>query len=269
MKQLSVTALLIIFVLSAEAKNSTATITFQDTISNLSLLKKRAVYKAPNGKTYNVSFEADEQTRIRKMKTVTRRNARGVARRAAVTNTHCDNDNKFDGSYRKVAKLSIAGHNASSTSLTKLINRLVAMDNAAIVVSSTSPRIAIEDSVVTLISVYLYAVAREADEDYHIIIGTSANPATAKFLNIECSGLPPTNHPAYNKIKAARDKVVALLGGMERCSSGYVKFNDHPKVKIIGSLFYDKEHAGNIPGPASSKPKTAWELHPITEFKML
>jgi hypothetical protein len=269
MKQLSVTTLLIIFVLSAGAKNIIAKITFQDTINDLSVLKKRAVYKAPDGKTYNVSFEADEQTRVTKMKTVTRRNARGVTRRRAVANANCDNNNKFDGSYRKVAKLSIAKHNARSTSLIKLINRLVAMDNAAIDVNSTSPRIAIEDSVVTLLSVYLYAIARETDEDYHIIIGTSANPATAKFFNIECSGLPPTNNPAYSKIKAARDKVVALLGGTERCTSGYIKFNDHPKVKIIGSLFYDKGHSGSLPGPASSKPKTAWELHPITEFKML
>ena len=269
MKKLSATVLIVMIVLSASAKHKSVTVAFQDTVTNLSLLKKKAVYKAPNGKTYNVSFEADEQTRVTKMKTVTRRNARGVTRRSAVANAACDNNNKFDGSYRKTAKLSIAGHNASSTSLTKLINRLVAMNNAAIPVTSSSPRIVIEDSVVTLLSVYLYAVARETDEDYHIIVGTSANPATAKFFNIECSGLPPTNSPVYNKMKSARDKVVAFLGGMERCSSGYVKFNDHPKVKIIGSLFYDKQHANDIPGPATSKPKTAWELHPITEFKML
>lgn len=241
----------------------------QDTIINLALLKNRAVYKAPNGKTYNVSFETDPQNKVSKKKNVTRRNERGIVRTLSVTNVACDNDNRFDGVYRKTAKTSIATHNAASTSLTKLINRLLALDNESIVVTSTSPRIVIEDSVVTFISVYLYAIARESDEDYHMIIGTSANPATAKFFNIECSGLPATNNSSYNKIKTARQKVVALLGGTERCTGGYIKFNDHPKVKIIGSLFYDKEHEHNIPGPASSKPKTAWELHPIAEFKML
>ena len=241
----------------------------RDTITDLSLLRTRAVYKAPNGKTYRVSFEADEQRMVRKMRTVRRRNIHGVLRASTVTNDNCDSDNRFDGSYRKTAKTSIATHNAAGTSLTKLINRVLALDNESISVSSTSPRITIEDSVVTLISVYLYAIARETDEDYHIIIGTSANPATAKFFNIESSGLPATGSPAFAKIKMAREKVIALLGGMERCSGGYVKFNDHPKVKIIGSLFYDKEHAHNIPGPAGSKPKTAWELHPVTEFKML
>jgi ribosomal protein L30E len=232
----------------------------QDTITNLSLLKTKAVYKAPNGKSYNVSFEADPQSRVKKMKTV---------KAKAVANVACDNSNRFDGSYRKVAKTSVATHSATSTSLTKLINRVLAIDNVAINVTTSSPRIEIEDSVVTLVSVYLYAIAREADEDYHIIIGNSSNTNTAKFFNVECSGLPATNNPAFAKIKSARQKVVAFLGGTERCTEGYIKFNDHPKIKIIGSLFYDKEHANNIPGPASSKPLTAWELHPITEFKLL
>ncbi len=231
----------------------------KDTITDLALLKTTAVFKTPGGKTYNVSFAKDPE------KATTSIN--GPA--AFAPNTACNSGNKFDGSYRKTAKLSIAGNNAKSTSLAKLIARVTASDNASIAVSSSSPRIEIEDSVVTLISVYLYAIAREADEDYHIIIGTSGNPATAKFFNIECSGLPATSNPSYNKIKAARKKVVALLGGTERCVDGYIKFTDHPKVKIIGSLFYDKEHESNLPGPAGSKPKTAWELHPITEFKML
>jgi len=239
---------------------------FQDTITNLSLLTTKAVYKAPNGKSYNVSFESDPQTMVAANEV----GVNGASEAAAAaTNVACDPDNRFDGVYRKKAKTSIAAHNASGTNLAKLITRLTAMDNESIAVTTSSPRIAIEDSVVTLISVFLYAIARESDEDYHIIIGTSSNPATAKFFNIECSGLPASSNPAFNKIKAARLKVVALLGGEERCSGGYVKFNDHPRVKIIGSLFYDKEHAHNIPGPASSKPKTAWELHPITEFKML
>ena len=231
----------------------------QDTITDLSLLQTTAVYKAPSGKTYKVSFEADAEED---------NNTRGITRGAAA-NTACDHGNIFDGSYRKAAKLSIAANQASGTNLAKLIKRVLALDNGSITVTKTSPRIEIEDSAVTLISVYLYAIARESDEDYHIIIGTSANPSTASFFNIECSGLPPTNNPGFNKLKTARQKVVAFLGGIERCTNGYIKFTDHPKVKIIGSLFYDKEHESNIPGPSTSKPKTAWELHPITEFKIL
>ncbi len=261
--------LLFLFCLTATIKASELSFyTQQDTISDLSLLRTKAVYKAPNGKTYRVSFEPDEQNRVSNINT-SRRIARNSTRRATATNTNCNNANRFDGSYRKPAKTSIAAHNAAGTSLRKLITRVLALDNESISVNSTSPRIEIEDSVVTLISVYLYAIARETDEDYHIIIGTSKNPATAKYFNIECSGLPATNDPAYTKLKTVREKVVALLGNTERCSEGYVKFLDRPKVKIIGSLFYDKQHEHNIPGPASSKPKTAWELHPITEFKML
>jgi len=250
--------LVIVFVLLA---NSVAA--QQDTITDLSLLTTEAVYKAPNGKVYHVTFAEDEES------AAASRDAGLETTSSASTNKACDPNNVFDGSYRKKAKTSIASHKSSSTSLAKLIKRVKAIDKNSVHVTSSSQRIMIEDSVVTLISVFLYAIAREADEDYHIIIGTSGNPATAKFFNIECSGLPASTSSSYIKIKAVRQKVNALLGGSERCKGGYVLFNDHPRVKIVGSLFYDKEHENKIPGPAACKPATAWELHPITEFKML
>ena len=239
-----------------------------DTITDLSQLTREALYKAPNGKVYHVSFVENEETAPNAERAIAPPNA-SVRANAAAANVACDHNNVFDGSYRKKAKTSIAKNNASGTSLAKLITRVKAINKSTIIVSSSTPRITIEDSVVTFISVFLYAIARESDEDYHIIIGTSGNPATAKYFNIECSGLPGSASLAFSKLKAVRQKVVTLLGGTERSQSGYVVFNDHPKVKIIGSLFYDKEHENSIPGPAASKPTTAWELHPITEFKML
>ncbi len=257
-------------ILTAGVKATTPSIhPYQDTITSLLHLKSKALYKAPNGKTYRVTFETDDQNMQPELNSGKREMPQGLQRARASANTACDHDNLFDGSYREKAKTSIATKKASGTSLAKLISRVQAIDNEAIEVTGTSPRIEIEDSVVTLISVFLYAIAREADEDYHIIIGTTATPSTAQFFNIECSGLPAAGNPARNKLMAARQNVVALLGGAERCSGGYVKFDDHPKVKIIGSLFYDKEHEHAIPGPAGCKPKTAWELHPITTFKML
>lgn len=266
MKYTIILALLLCSATASKASTNSAEL-FKDTITNLSLLKKTAVYKAPNGKMYHVSLAQDEENTTTATRPATASTKHNPT--AASANAACDHGNNFDGSYRKTAKTSIANHNAAGTNLAKLINRVVAMDNAAISVTANSPRIVIEDSVVTLLSVFLYAIARETDEDYHIIIGTSSNPATAKFFNIECSGLPASSNPAFSKIKTTRDKVVALLGGTERCTSGYVKFSDHPKVKIIGSLLYDKEHEGNIPGPTGNKPQTAWELHPIIEFQLL
>ncbi len=266
----NITLLLLLFFLQFTVKATALYhLYYTDTITDLSLLKTKAIYKAPNGKYYPVSVEADEETLMPKLKTIVNTNSRGIKIKRAVANTICDNNNGFDGSYRKTAKISIARHPAASTNLLKLIKRLTAVDNTAIQVSASSPRIIIEDSVVTLASVYLYAIARESDEDYHIIVGTSSNAATAKFFNIESSGLPPVTSASYNAIKTARQKVVAFLGGTERCVNGYIKFSIPPKVKIIGSLFYDKQHEAKIPGPATSKPKTVWELHPITEFKIL
>ena len=76
----------------------------QDTITNLSLLKTRAVYKAPNGKTYHVSFEQDTEVPLPHRSGIAAKNNHA----AAAANVACDHGNKFDGSYRKTAKLSIA-----------------------------------------------------------------------------------------------------------------------------------------------------------------
>jgi hypothetical protein len=268
MKQILILPVLFFFILIQET--IAAPFSFQqDTLNNLTNVKNKAVYKTAKGKVYHISFEEDDQ-RLEGPAKTTAGNKRGVGkRRSAPENEACDPGNRFDGFYRKAAKMSVADNNAAGTNLAKLITRLEAFDNASIEVNDSSQRIEIEDSVVTLISVFLYAIAREADEDYHIIIGTSANPAKASFFTAECSGLPANDHPFFGKIKAVRKSLVELLGNKERCAGGYVKFNDHPRVKIIGSLFYDKEHESNLPGPASCKPKTAWELHPITEFKML
>ena len=240
MKYIFISLAIFVLPFSNKAGTRLSTGVLQDTITNLSQLTTNAIYKAPNGKTYHVSFEPEQPTLLGNHRRIG--NARAIANTTAAPNVACDNGNKFDGTYRSTAKRSIANHNAASTNLAKLITRVQAIDNESIAVTSTSPRTTIEDSVVTLVSVFLYAIAREADEDYHVIIGTSATASTANFFNVECSGLPPTSNSAFSKLNAVRKKVVDFLGGEERCTSGYLKFTPPIKVKIIGSLFYDKGH---------------------------
>jgi hypothetical protein len=39
-------------------------------------------------------------------------------------------------------------------------------------------------------------------------------------------------------------------------------------VRIEGSLFFDVDHAAGAVGPANMKPKSAWEMHPITKITL-
>jgi len=236
-----------------------------DTIKKLNNFTGAAVYKAPNGKTYNVSFD-DDQSAIEVENNVPA-DEHGIAA-ARANNTACDHGNKFDGVYRKTAKLSVSSKQSATATLPALITRVKKVSKSSLNgITKSSLRISSEDANFS-VQAFLYAITRESDEDYHIIIGTSNDPSTAEFFNVECAGLPANSSAFFAKLQTVRNKVVSFLGGTEVCKSGYIKFHDHPKIQVSGSLFYDKEHENSIVGPTDSKPKTAWELHPITAFKV-
>src|SRR5437879_2768710 len=44
---------------------------------------------------------------------------------------------------------------------------------------------------------------------------------------------------------------------------------DPVHVRITGSIFFDVDHAAGVVGPGNFKPKTAWEIHPITKLEFL
>ncbi|MBD0376986.1 MAG: hypothetical protein ICV51_15310 [Flavisolibacter sp.] len=247
----------------------TNTLTGTDTITKIEQLRNKAVYKTPTGRLLHVYFVPDKGEH--QIKKISVKSKSGAMMEKAATNALCDNGNAFDGSYRKEAKLSVvsgSGTVLNPVSLSSLLSTLKAIKPSSLHVSANSPRVAAENKLVQLPFAFLYAIKRESDEDYHIIIGTTNKQATAEFFNVECAGLPPMNNKNFQKLKAARDQVVTFLNG-EICKDGYTFFDDFPKIKVSGSLFYDKEHENSIVGPAKHKPKTAWELHPITEFVVL
>ena len=105
-------------------------------------------------------------------------------------NEACDNGNFFDGTYRKSAKESYvngSGNILNPPDLAALITRLKTIDISQFQIDSNTPRVAPENKSITLSSVYLYALKRESDEDYHIIIGTTQDPSTAdgSILNVQ------------------------------------------------------------------------------------
>lgn len=128
------------------------------------------------------------------------------------------------------------------------------------------PRIDREERNVT-VKAWLYWVGRQADNDYHMIIGdTSQLTSQTVFMNTEISGLPqgpPDQQPFVglrgtlkNTLAAHRNKNGAFVAPLP--------------VSITGSLLWDGEHRNpNNAGPKKPvdiRPKKAWEIHPIHDF---
>jgi hypothetical protein len=133
----------------------------------------------------------------------------------------------------------------------------------------SSPRIAEEKRNVSITSAYLYAISRESDNDYHMIIGDgTASPTT--LLNCECGGLPSTTASSYTTMKAVRDYIKSYFGTDFCGTSGYTHFAHPIHIKVLkGSLFYDIDHAPGTIGPAGFRANTSWEMHPISTITFM
>jgi hypothetical protein len=188
-----------------------------------------------------------------------------AVRAAAVVNE------RFSGTARKACKLSIADAPVERfNDLKKLIETLPKHDamkhhQPPITVAATSGRVAEEKRNVR-VTAFLYAASRENDNDYHLIIGRSRTAAPV-YMTIEISGLPPSNSPAFARLKAARTAYKNFFPNLP--GSGYDFYQPPVPVEVEGSLFWDASHAtGSRPGPQQLRPKmpVVWEIHPVSEI---
>jgi len=82
----------------------------------------------------------------------------------------------------------------------------------------------------------------------------------------EISGLPRSTSPDFTALQAARQQFQDSIEG--NIGSKYIFF-ETTRVKVSGSLFYDIDHPPGDVGPEGFQPETAWEIHPITSFKVI
>jgi hypothetical protein len=226
-----------------EIKTITKLIDQKDTVST---------FIAPDGKSYTVTLLADlsEYDNERSLK--------------SAVGMNCDNDN-FQGTDRKAAKLSIVKAKAKTyQSLSEFISSLksdsIMTKNPNIKRDETNKRVTEENRNVVVKNVLIYAIKRESDNDYHIIAGDN----NRLFFNVEIAGLPANNHVDYNKLLTARNQFKAHFGNV--CNVDYHKFDPPVPVEIEGSLFFDIDHKAGVVGPSGYRPKTAWEIHPVTKI---
>jgi hypothetical protein len=181
----------------------------------------------------------------------------------------------FQGTARKAAKLSIpngAPHNFANVQ--DLIDNLpkessMLNHHPAITTAATSGRVAEEQRNVR-VRAFIYAASREADNDFHLIVGRDPSEPPV-YMTMELSALPPHNSPSFNPLSAAR---TAYKNFFSNHLPGLTyDFYDPPiPIEVEGPLFFDMSHAhsppSNRPGPPSlhKDMPVIWEVHPISKI---
>ncbi len=117
---------------------------------------------------------------------------------------------------------------------------------------------------------FIYAFKYEGDHDYHVILGDDPAIGSGEFLNVEVSGIPVggTNANRKRLIDVRNDfrQAFHLTGGGPQ---GYKRPHRPVPVRITGSLFWDVDHAPGVVGPSGMRPRTAWEIHPVSAIEFL
>jgi hypothetical protein len=180
------------------------------------------------------------------------------------------NDARYSGNDRKSAKTSIA-HAKTEVykTLSALLKTLPPDDfmrnhRPAISRDAGSKRTEEETRNVSLDTAYLFVLYRENDNDFHLIVGGKPDPTQAALMNMEISGLPDPHSPDYQVLKKVREAVGEKLGNIGKSKKLFIQ--NPLKISVSGSLFYDIDHKPGGAGYKNLKPKTAWEIHPVTEI---
>jgi hypothetical protein len=118
-----------------------------------------------------------------------------------------------------------------------------------------------------VIDVLLLAVKHEPDNDYHLIVGDPGCQQPECFFNIEISGLPLTDHPDLDELSNAQSDFEAFINHAS-VGGSYHYWEDPPRARVSGSLFYDISHPPGQVGPKGMRPWTAWEIHPVRSIEI-
>ena len=235
------------------------------------------------GPTYHImrttETDAYEQTppALKLAKLLRTKGAPPAAALAAAVKAKKPKGDNFAGNDRKAAKLSKAQADTENFSdLEDLIASLTPESNMIkhkpkIATAPTSGRVKEEERNVS-VAAFLYAASREADNDFHLIVGRDHKLSPEMYMTMEVSGLPPKGDAKldFTDLNSARSAFKKFFGA--KLPGTTYDFYDPPiPIGIQGSLFFDVTHAtGSRPGPSSLKSRmpTIWEVHPLTSIKL-
>ncbi len=180
----------------------------------------------------------------------------------------------FGGTARRVAKISIA--DAATEDFEDLQHLIISLTSDRDMIRLDLPDDRDSDRVKeeqrnVRVRAFIYAASREADNDFHVIIGRDPDQSRL-FMNVEVSGLPPSSSPHRATLNAVRDGYKTFFKNHpDNLPGTSYDFYDPPiPVFIGGSLFFDVTHAsGGKPGPKDLRDDipTIWEIHPVTRIE--
>jgi len=179
----------------------------------------------------------------------------------------------FVGSARKEVRLSLATARTEQFSdVSKLISSLPSVDAMVTLSTQTNPSSnrAQQEKRNIHVAGFLYAASREADNDFHLIVGRDLKAAPEMYMTMVVSGLPSANSPAFGSLNTARTAYEEFFG-KNLPGAGYHFYHPPIPVQIDGSLFFNTTHStGQQTGPPSLKSRmpTIWEVHPISSVKL-
>ncbi|MEO8147251.1 MAG: hypothetical protein ABI723_06420 [Bacteroidia bacterium] len=245
----------------SNVKNDSVKVTLKlDTINKLEDQQDSvAIIKSPSGKYYTVYLADKDGNLVQARDAMMRSN----------DSLYCVTD-LFLGHDRKKAKSTILtrgfqNYNSVAAFIATLQSDSIMRNlNPAISSLPNAPRVTQEKRNVKIKTAYIYAVRREDDNDFHIIIGDTLPFNAANALNVEIAGLPNPANTSTDTIQNVRTVVEAFFG--EKCSGAYSTFSPPIPITVSGSLFYDIDHAPGIVGTGIYKPQTSWEIHPAKSF---
>jgi len=115
-----------------------------------------------------------------------------------------------------------------------------------------------------VVPAYLCYVRKEGDNDYHLILGSTAD-ASATYMTAEVSGLPSAGSDV-DTLRQVRGQLATLLG-FEPGTGDYHPVNPPLSLLVTGSLFFDGGHVPGEVGPDHAKTQQVWEIHPVTNLQ--
>src|SRR5205807_1374236 len=107
------------------------------------------------------------------------------------------------------------------------------------------------------VTAFLFAVTKEGDNDFHLIVDDDGNIEDGAKFNVEVSGIP-NEGPDADAIRQVRDAFKAHFNGSP--PKQYKPFLTPVRVVIEGSLFFDRDHPPGRVGPEGYRPAHAWEI---------
>ena len=181
----------------------------------------------------------------------------------------------FAGQARKAAKTSFAGATEESFAspgalLDSILKGASPGDNDQVMrgkLNASSARAPEEQRVVS-VTAFLYATKKEADNDFHLLIGDNPDGGDGRFMTAEVSGLPNPDDSLTPQFQTVRDQYKAFFAatGQELPSDRYVRFPQPVPVTITGSTFFDVDHTIGEVHSGNIVPETVWEIHPISNL---